>query len=65
MKPGDYDRARILDYLRMCGVFANQTLQNHWHMRSDCASKMIRQFIKAGLVVKVGPGRYEAVSLSR
>lgn len=58
MKRGDHDRARILDYLRMCGVFANQTLRNHWNMRPDCASEMIGQFIKAGLVRRVGRGRY-------
>ena len=63
MKAGDYDRVRILDYLRMFKQFSPRTLWQHWLIRRDVASRMIAQFVKAGLVRKVGRGRYEVVNV--
>lgn len=61
MRLGDFDPVRILAFLRMCGVFAPQTLWRNFGMSPDHAGRMIRQLVKAGLVRKVRDGRYEVI----
>lgn len=62
MRAGDYDRVRILDYLRLCGEFAPQMLWRGWGMYPETAWKMIREFVKAGLVRRIARSRYETVA---